>query len=205
MLVTQVTEISKNKSKVFIDSEFAFVLYKGELRIYHVQEGREMTESDYRTIVTEVLPKRAKLRCMNLLKSRDYTEAQLRLKLKQGGYTEDIIQQALSYVKQFGYVDDVRYARDYISCYAEGKSRMKIEYALLQKGISKETVEAAWDAWQEEGNEQNEEQMIIRLLQKKNWNPETQDRKEQQKTAAFLLRKGFRMESIRRVMKNWEI
>lgn len=37
MLVTQVTELSKSRSKVYIDQEFAFVLYKGELRLYHIK------------------------------------------------------------------------------------------------------------------------------------------------------------------------
>ena len=39
MLVTQVTELSKSRSKVYIDQEFAFVLYKGELRLYHIKES----------------------------------------------------------------------------------------------------------------------------------------------------------------------
>ena len=67
MLVTQVTELSKSRSKVYIDQEFAFVLYKGELRLYHIKESEELRPEDYRTIMQEVLPKRAKLRAMNLL------------------------------------------------------------------------------------------------------------------------------------------
>ena len=75
MLVTQVTELSKSRSKVYIDQEFAFVLYKGELRLYHIKEGQQLSEEDYRTIMQEVLPKRAKLRAMNLLQGREYTTA----------------------------------------------------------------------------------------------------------------------------------
>lgn len=51
MLVTQVTELSKSRSKVYIDQEFAFVLYKGELRLYHIKEGEPLKEEDYRTIM----------------------------------------------------------------------------------------------------------------------------------------------------------
>ena len=71
MLVTQVTELSKSRSKVYIDQEFAFVLYKGELRLYHIKEGQQLSEEDYRTIMQEVLPKRAKLRAMNLLQEEN--------------------------------------------------------------------------------------------------------------------------------------
>ena len=53
MLVTQVTELSKSRSKVYIDQKFAFVLYKGELRLYHIKEGEELRTEDYRTIMQE--------------------------------------------------------------------------------------------------------------------------------------------------------
>ena len=74
--MTKIEELSKSRSKVYIDQEFAFVLYKGEFRLYHVREGEAIEPCDYETIMKEVLPKRAKLRAMNLLKSREYTTAQ---------------------------------------------------------------------------------------------------------------------------------
>ena len=89
MLVTQVTELSKSRSKVYIDQEFAFVLYKGELRLYNIKESEELRPEDYRTIMQEVLPKRAKLRAMNLLQGREYTTSQLRTKLQQGYYPQE--------------------------------------------------------------------------------------------------------------------
>ena len=63
----------------------------------------------------EVLPKRAKLRAMNLLQGREYTTSQLRTKLQQGYYPPEIIEQAIEYVAGFHYIDDLRYAVDYIT------------------------------------------------------------------------------------------
>ncbi len=88
MKVTRILELSKSRSKVYIDEEFAFVLYKGELRLYHVREGEELSEEDYNKIILEVLPKRAKLRAMNVLMGREETSEELRRKLVSGGYTE---------------------------------------------------------------------------------------------------------------------
>ena len=59
MKVTQIVDLSKSRSKVYIEQEFAFVLYKGELRLYKIKEDAEMDEETYRTIMEEVLPKRA--------------------------------------------------------------------------------------------------------------------------------------------------
>lgn len=201
MKVTQIVELSKSRSKVYIDQEFAFVLYKGELRLYRIREGEELTEENYQTIIGEVLPKRAKLRAMNLLKSREYTIAQLRTKLAQGYYPENVIQQALDYVESFHYTDDLRYAVNYIIYHEDSRSRRRIEQDLLGKGITKEILEQAWTQWEEQGGTQNEAAIINRLLGKKHYDADLADYKEQQKMFAFLLRKGFSGEQIRKAIR----
>ena len=92
MVVTKIEELDKKRVKVYIDDEFAFVVYKGELRLYGLKEKEEVDAKVYNDLMSEVLPKRAKLRCMNLLKSKSYTERQLRDKLKQGEYTQELIE-----------------------------------------------------------------------------------------------------------------
>ena len=201
MQITQITELSKTRSKVYIDQEFAFVLYKGELRLYHICEGAELSEQDYRQIMQEVLPKRAKLRALNLLKSREYTEAQLRIKLEQGLYPGKVINEALKYVASFHYIDDLRYAVSYITYHEESKGRRRIEQDLQRKGISREVMERAWQSWEENGGQKDDLQIIQKLLEKKHFDPETADYKEQQRIAAYLMRKGFSGEQIRKAMK----
>ena len=205
MTVTEIVELSKSRSKVYIDEEFAFVLYKGELRLYHVQVGRELSAEDHRIIMEEVLPKRAKLRAMNLLQSREYTTEQLRQKLRQGYYPEEIIERALSYVASFHYIDDLRYAVSYITCHEASKSRKRIEQDLMTKGISKAIMEQAWQEWEAQGGEQDEAGMIQSLLEKKHYDPNCTDRKEQQRLFAFLARKGYGSEQIRKALKaDWD-
>lgn len=207
MRVTQITELSRSRSKVYIDQEFAFVLYKGELRLYHVREGEELAEGDYHTILEEVLPRRAKLRAMNLLKGREYTTEELRRKLKQGMYPDKVIEEALAYVASFRYTDDLRYAVSYITYHEEDKSRRRIEQDLTAKGISRETLAKAWIEWQEQGGTQDEQAMIKQLLEKRHYDSEHADMKERQKIFAFLMRKGFSNEAVRRALRadcDWE-
>lgn len=200
MTVTEIEEMSKSRSRVFVDGEFAFVLYKGELRLYHICVGQEISREDYDAIWNEVLPKRAKLRAMNLLKSREYTAGQLHDKLKAGGYPEQIIQIAIDYVKGFHYIDDLRYAVEYIADHEDVRSRRRIEQDLLRKGIEREALEKAWMVWEEQGGSQDEQAMIRALLAKRKYDPENTDRKEQQKLYGFLLRKGFSGEQIRKAL-----
>ncbi len=200
MLVTQIEELSRSRSRIFIDEQFAFVVYKGELRSFHIRQGEELDEESYERIMREVLPKRAKLRAMNLLKSRDYTVKQLRDKLKGGGYPGEAIEEALAYVEGFHYTDDLRYAVGFILRHEGSRSRRRIEQDLLGKGIDKATLEKAWAEWKAQGGSQNEGQMIKELLAKKGFESETAGQKERQRMYGFLLRKGFSPDAVRRAV-----
>ena len=140
MTVTKITEISKSRIKIMIDEEFAFDLYKGELHLYHLKEGEEIPEEVYSEIMEDVLPKRAKLRAMNLLKARAYTEKQLTDKLREGGYPEMVVRNAIDYVISYGYLDDRLYTADYIEYNKESKSRNQRGNDIMEKGRQKEKV-----------------------------------------------------------------
>ncbi|MCH5275329.1 MAG: regulatory protein RecX [Lachnospiraceae bacterium] len=198
MMITELKEVSSSRVKVFTDERPAFVLYKGELLKYRLKEGEEIPSQVYEELFGEVLPKRAKLRCMNLLKSRDYTTEQLRKKLKLGFYPEEVIDEALSYVASFHYIDDLRYAEDFIHYNSSRKSRKRIENDLLNKGISKDTVQAAWAKWEAAGNLQDEDAQIEAFLLKKQFDASSADPKELRKMYAFLLRKGFSADKVQK-------
>ena len=62
MTVTKIEELTKAKSKVELDGEFAFVLYKKELSRFGIREDEELPEETYQQIRKDVILKRAKLR-----------------------------------------------------------------------------------------------------------------------------------------------
>ena len=86
MVVTRVEAVTKTKYKVYVDGQFAFILYKGELSRFHTAEDQELSQESYEKIRTEVILKRAKLRAMHLLNDMWRTEAQLREKLTRNEY-----------------------------------------------------------------------------------------------------------------------
>ncbi len=182
-----------------MDGEFAFVLYKGEIREYKLRVGEEMSQSAYDEVMTLVLPKRAKLRAMNLLQKKDYTEKQLRDKLSDGDYPAEFIDDAIAYVKSFNYIDDERYARDYIAYHMSSRSRNRIIQDLSAKGISKDIYQDILDElYQEDGDAELDQ--IKKLLIKKHYDPEITEFADKQKIMAFLMRKGYNSSDIRRAM-----
>lgn len=201
MKVTQIEEFAKSRVRITVDDEITFVLYKSEQHKFHILPDEEIEEADLHTILEELLPKRARLRAMNLLKNREYTVKQLHDKLKQGGYPESVIQDALDYVGSFRYTDDLRYAVNFIRNHQGDRSRRRIEQDLMGRGIDRNLLEKAWAEWEEEGGSQDEQAMIRALLLKKGFDSETAAPKERQRMFAFLMRKGFSGEQVRRAVQ----
>ena len=200
-IVTKIEELDKKRSKIYINHEFAFVLYKEEILQYKIKTEEIIEDSIYETIRKEILPKRAKKRCLNLLQKKSYTEYKLREKLIEGLYTQDIVDEAIDYVKSFHYVNDYDYACQYIFYHKEAESRRKIEEKLSLKGIDRDILNQAFqDSYEEEEQQEIELQQAKKLLEKKNYNAETMDWKEKQKVYAFLARKGISSTIIQQAM-----
>lgn len=201
MIVTEIEPYTKTKFKIYLDGKFAFVLYKGELSRYGVRKGEELSDGIVEKIETDVILKRAKLRTLHLLEDMDRTEAALREKLKQGCYTQDMIDRAVDYVKSFGYLDDARYAENFVRSRQGAKSRKEIRALLMQKGVSSEHIEQAFEAcYADEG----EDEAVRTILRKKRFDPRTADEPEKQRIYGYLARKGFRYETVRQVIQNYE-
>ena len=199
MIVTKIEPCTKTKFKIYLDETFAFVLYKGEVSRFCIKIGEELSPETKQKIRQEVILKRAKLRAMHLLEDMDRTEEALREKLRQGLYPPDIVDQAVEYVKSFGYINDARYAENFVRSKQGSKSRKEIRMALMQKGISSEIAEHALEiCYEEEG----EEAAIRRILRKKHFDPNTVDEAEKQKIYGYFGRKGFRYETVRQVIQN---
>ena len=198
MKVTKIESVTKTKFKVYVEEQFAFVLYKSELSRYRIVTDEEITEDTFQKIKKEVILKRAKLRALHLLNDMDRTEAQLRTKLKQGLYTEDIIEQTIEYVKSFGYIGDASYARRYIQSRQKNKSKKEIYMELCKKGVAKEEIDSAMEECYEN---HGEEEAIRTLLRKKKYNPEQATEAKTQKIYGYLARKGFSYDQIRQVIQ----
>lgn len=197
MIVTQLEEVMKNRFKIYVDEEFAFVLYKGELSRYKLKENGEINQELYDLILEEVVVKRAKKRALYLLQHMARTEQQLKDKLVQNQYPDVAIDAAMAYVKKWGYIGDENYARIYVDEKKKSKSRKEIYFALQAKGIAKECLEKVLeDAYEDEG----EELAIQKLVWKKKYNADEATDMERQKMYAYLMRKGFSYEDIRQIL-----
>ena len=182
---------------ICLNETISLWLYEGEARQLSIQEGTALTEEQYAYILHDIIGKRAMKRAMHLLERQERTECQLREKLVQGGYPQAAIEDAIAYVKGYHYIDDERYARNYIHFHQEGRSRLRLRSDLMRRGISRDLA----DLCIEEEFCSDEREQIRSLLEKKHFSPDTSDRKEFRKIYQFLMRRGFRSSDILAVMQ----
>ncbi|MBO7356643.1 MAG: regulatory protein RecX [Lachnospiraceae bacterium] len=204
MLVKQIIKCGKSRSIVKLESGLSFPLYSSELNKFDTKEGEDLSDGSLDIIMTQILPSRCIKRAMNLLQKKSFAEGELVRKLTEGGYPEEVIDKAVEYVRSYGYIDDVRYASDYIRYHSsQGRGRNRIRAELLQKGISDADFEKAWNETEELGLIEDSSEAIDKLLQKKHFSPDM-DISERNKIAAFIMRRGYSSEDIFRRMREYE-
>ncbi len=200
MTVTEIKPKNKSKYIICIDEKVAFVLYKGDLNHYHLNPGEEVESKEYEEIMKEVLPKRALDRSYKLLMSRDYTVKQLKDKLIGDGYPMQIIEDTIEKLKNEKYLDDERFAENYIFWKSKTKSRKRMIMDLKQRGIEFDASSNVYDELLEKNDIDNEETIILAFLAKKGFAPDSATYEEKQKMTQTLLRKGFSFDSIHNIL-----
>lgn len=194
--IVSVIPKEKGRVQICLDNGVTFDLYKGEAYKLSLFENSTITDEQYQQILIEVLGKRATKYAMHLLERQERTEKQLRDKLNQQRYPQECVEQAISYVKSYHYIDDLRYAEVYIRYHQEKESRQKLITKLLMRGIDREVIEQAL----EEEYLADECSQIKELLRKRQFDPEEADDVTYRKMVQFLMRRGFRSGDIFRTI-----
>jgi len=197
MTVDKIDNIDKSRCRITLDNGDSFVLYKGELIKLHLTEGEEVDSSVISRIMDEILPKRAKLRGLNLVKNRPYTEYQLRQKYNMGGYPDAVTDIAIDYLKRMHLVDDYEYCRVFMTYKSANKSQKRMINDLMLKGVNRDTIENVMNELKDNGDMTREEELIEKLLLKKHYNRDEASYEERQKMMSYLYNKGFQIDLIR--------
>lgn len=130
--------------------------------------------------------RRAEARAMKLLTYHMMTVSEMQKRLDGDGFTPEQIKAAVDYCSSFGYLNDGRYAENYLFSMRGKKSAGRIRIELEEKGVDAGTIEKAF-----EENPYDEDEVIYALLCKKAGDPHVFDDRELRRVYAFLARKGF--------------
>ncbi len=203
MKITDIKPQAKNENRVsvFIDGSFAFGMDKSDCAFMGLKTGDEITQEKYDYIADNVLYTSAYKKADRYIGFKMRTEKEVRRKLREEDFGEDITERVIASMLKYKYIDDesyaVMYARDCARLKKWGSERIKAE--LMKKGVEEAVIERALDS---AGIEDTEE-VIDQLLEKRIKNTPI-DMKEKQRHFNFLLRRGFKSEDIKKALSKYE-
>lgn len=154
-------------------------------------------------MITEEM-KKARRKAMALLVHMDRTEKGLSERLRQAGFSLEAVEDAVEYVRSYGYIDDERYAFHYISYRIHHKSRQKIMEELRQKGVERDVAASAWEK-AAELEEPDEQAVLRRTIEKSVQEGARLDEKEMRRLYGRLARRGFKSADIAHVLEEMNI
>lgn len=132
---------------------------------------------------------------LRLITIKDRTEKEIRGKLSEKGFEENIIEDEIAFLKDYGYIDDKSYAKhftnDAINLKKWGKLRIRTE--LFRRGIDQEIVDSTIaDAFLEDCTDKVLEQLESRFK-----NSDLSNLKERTRIFNYFLRRGYTAEEIK--------
>lgn len=135
---------------------------------------------------------------LHLIAFRDRTEKEIRDKLKEKNYGEDEIDDEIRFLKDYGYINDLRFAEhfthDAINLKKWGKIRIRME--LVKKGIDRDVA----DNVIEDAFSELDEDLVLLQMQSRFKNSDFSNMKERTRIFNFFMRRGFSTEEIKGAM-----
>lgn len=204
MIITKI-EKQKNNNKrysIFIDNEFAFGIDEIDLLYYKLKENEPLDNEKYEYILNKLLLKRAKDKALKYLGYKMRSKNQVIKKLQEYEFPSNVIDKVIRVLEKYNYINDEDFAKAFIKdkLNLKGHGVFKISYDLKMLGVDEEIFKKY--LYDEEFI--NEEKKAKDLLLKKlgNKNIEDLDYKEKQKIYAYLARRGFSYDSIKKAFNS---
>jgi regulatory protein len=180
----------KGKPPFYIDEE---IIYKNNIGI-----GEILSDSRLKQVKEQSDRAWLKYRAFQILSRRTLPERELRRKLSAERKPVGLRDEVLSWLKEYGYINDYQYACSYIRSQMSsgGRSRLYLKKKLFDKGISGETAELALNA---ELADYDEQEIALELSRKKlKTLKDEKPLKAKQRLASFLRSRGFGWDAINR-------
>ncbi len=172
---------------------------------FNIKTGKHLTEEKIQEIKLSSNLLLAKETAYKFLSYKPRTQKEVEEKLKQKGFSEEIISKVIDDIKLYGFIDDLEYTRNFVLNKIRSKTLGKIalKQILLSKGIPNETIE---QVLAERENSIDEFEIALELAGKKLKQIKSSKRKkrdkneQKRKVYEFLGRRGFTWDTINRVI-----
>jgi regulatory protein len=196
----QVQKNNPSRRSIFLDGKFFCGVSEDAVVKFRLKRNMEIDETELRQLIYEEELSRAKNYAYRILARRMYTNKEIRDKLEARGYAEDIIQDVITTLERYGYLDDNTYAEEWVlsKMRTKPKGKIALRQELKRKGIKESIIE---DTLAQVLQEEKETDIALNLARRrikiyKGDDPQAIKRK----LYSFLGRRGFNFETVKNVI-----
>ncbi|MCI1958771.1 MAG: recombination regulator RecX [Clostridia bacterium] len=201
MIITDIKPQKKSdRFSVFIDGEYSFSLIKEDLLFFKIKKDEEISKKTYDYIIDTVVYIKAQDAALKFLAHKMRTGKEIRRKLKEKEYSENVIEKVEKFLIKYNYINDFEYCLAYIRQSQKLKplGSIAIKQKLRFYGVDDSTIEKALSE-----SDIDETGQASQLLDKKMSIMDNGiDAAKKRKLQDFLLRRGYSYDIIRTVFKN---
>jgi regulatory protein len=165
--------------------------------MYGSSKRKKTSADETRKVTPEEVRKRTFERAVKLLAAKARSVAELRERLLEGrGADESVVETVISRLREYGYLDDERFALSYASLKVKQRpiGRRRLERELRMKKVESSVADEALELVYAETSE---EQLIDQAIEKRiRLRGKPKDRLEAKSLFDHLLRQGFPFELV---------
>lgn len=185
-----------SKSKTYtqtVEDEFGNLI-EVKRRKYHPKTFRRINHETQTQ--TQTPPKRpAKEYALFLMGRREYSQQELRQKMKNKGYEDTSIEETLNWLQEKGFQSDERFAQSLIRNQQNRYGNRRIQQNLHQKGIDSDLIQKTLTISDDET-----ERAFLAISKFKKY--DLKDPKTKEKAIRFLAQRGFSYDLISKAWKH---
>lgn len=187
MIITKIKRIgATSRFNLYVDEEYCGVFIDEILATYKLKTDMEIDEADFKQIKEENDKRVAFDMAASYVEKYNVSEKGLKDYLKRKGFSAQVVTYALEKMREYGFVDDEKFARNYFESLSHSKGKRAIANKLKEKGIKTEII----DQLLENVEDEDELEKAIVLANKFVKNRQN-DTKCKQKCIAHLIYKGY--------------
>ena len=201
----QITDIQVQKNhpsrlSIYLDGNF-YCGVSEEVAIKHqLKKGTIIDENELKELFHDEELSNAKKYVYTILARRMYSTNEIRKKLKEQGYTDEIIDNVISMMEGYGYLNDKTFAEEWIRSRAHNnpKGKIVLKRELTQKGIEGDIIE---EAFSQSFDESQQSEIALDMARRQSRSYRNDDPiSARRKLQGYLIRRGFDFETVRNVV-----
>lgn len=192
MIVTKIEVQKKNKQRVnlYLDNEFYCGLSVETIMKNRIKEGQDLSLDLIDFLKNQTEKEIALSKAVSYISKSQKTLNEITKYLITKGFDEEVCNYVIEKMKEYNFINDELYAKNYIKFKNKNSGKKKIVLELKQKGLDDNLINNSTEEYVQDRN-------YIKKVAEKYLKNKERDIKTKQKAFRFLASRGYETEDIK--------